>query len=528
MLSGFPMNEPASVAVLGGGASGCLTAAHLARAAARTGRSLDLLLVEPAGPGRGVAYSTSDPRHRLNVPAANMSAWPDRPDHFLTWLRRHVDVDFPADAFAPRMHYGEYLRQTADEAVRLAPGVTLTHLPMRATDLRPLGRRLRLVLADGTTRAVDAAVLAIGYGTPATDWAPEALRRSPRFVADPWQPDLDLNLPPGSEIVLVGAGLTMSDMALRWGRSRVRLHVVSRHGMLPLPHPTGSVDPLPAPAVPASLTFDDVRRLLVDRIRATQGDWHAAVDGLRPVTNALWEALDPQQRQRFLSVGARRWDRMRHRVDPSLHAWLDKRCRDGTIAVHAGTVTGARDCDRGIEVTLSDGSAITAAAVFNCTGAASNVRTSADPLVMNLRATGALRPDPLDLGAETTADGRLCPDLAIWAIGPLRRGTLWECTAVPEIRCQAADLADAVLAAGCGSAARVHSGLASFHEHAPVPRRAGRNPGRYGERHHAAEQARGRIRRPGESGRERPGDAASGQAIPDDIHVPGGSAARHG
>lgn len=441
------MPDCCSVAVVGGGASGCLTVAQLARAATLVGRPLDVLLVEPNRLGRGVAYSTIDPRHRLNVPAANMSAWPDRPDHFLSWLRRHIDANFPAGGFAPRFRYGEYLRATVDEALSAAPDVTVTHAALRANDLYPRGSRLRLVLADETAHQVDAAVLATGYGTPATGWAPDALRRSPRFVADPWDPYADANVSAGAEVVLVGAGLTMSDQAVRWARAGARIHVVSRHGLLPLPHATTRVDPLPAPAVPASLTFDDLRRLLVDRIRTANGDWRAAVDGLRPVTNALWQRLNHQQRQRFLAFGARRWDRMRHRVDPALHTWLENRRAEGTLVVHAGTVTAARDSEAGVEVTLSDGSVITAAVVVNCTGAASNLRTRPDPLVQNLRAAGILRPDPLDLGADTTEDARVCVDLPIWAIGPLRRGTLWESTAVPEIRCQAADLASTVLAA---------------------------------------------------------------------------------
>src|SRR6476646_3974312 len=81
---------PTTVAVIGGGASGTLAAAHLARLAGRRWPTVQLLLVDPAPPGEGVAYSTPDPRHRLNVPASGMSAWPDDPEHFLRWVRRHV------------------------------------------------------------------------------------------------------------------------------------------------------------------------------------------------------------------------------------------------------------------------------------------------------------------------------------------------------------------------------------------------------------------------------------------------------
>jgi uncharacterized NAD(P)/FAD-binding protein YdhS len=232
---------------------------------------------------------------------------------------------------------------------------------------------------------------------------------------------------------------------MRSSSAGVRLHVVSRHGLLPLPH-AAETSLLPPADVPESVTFEQARRLVFTRIRATGGDWRAAVDGLRPVTNALWAALTDADRQRFLAFGARRWDRARHRVDPEVHAWLEQRRADGTLVVHAGTVTAARERAGGVEVTLSDGSQLTAAAVVNCTGVASNLRTSADPLVTNLIAAGTLRPDRLDLGADATPDGRVSRELAVWTIGPLRRGALWETTAIPEIRCQAASLAESVIA----------------------------------------------------------------------------------
>lgn len=179
------MSGPATIAVVGGGASGCLTAMQVARAAA--GRPIEIVIIEPAELGAGLAFSTPDPRHRLNVAARAMSALPEQPEHFLNWLHQHVDAGFPAGGFAPRWCYAEYLRQTLAGAVDAAGTVSLEQLRARVTDLRPHGRRLRLTLADGTSRAADAVVLAMGHSAPATSWAPEALRRSARFVADPWR-----------------------------------------------------------------------------------------------------------------------------------------------------------------------------------------------------------------------------------------------------------------------------------------------------------------------------------------------------
>src|SRR5215207_4615200 len=181
------MSAAPVVAVVGAGASGTLAAAHLAAIAASV-TPVEILLVDPDPPGRGLAYRTTDPRHRLNVPAKNMTAWPEDPGHFLRWLRRHVAVDYPEDGFAPRLHYAQYLADVLDDALRIGTGVRLEHLPARATDLRRHGHRLRLALDGGTSRPVDAAVLALGYDRPSTSWAPAALARSDRFVADPWRP----------------------------------------------------------------------------------------------------------------------------------------------------------------------------------------------------------------------------------------------------------------------------------------------------------------------------------------------------
>ncbi len=448
-MSGRPV-----VAVVGAGASGCLTATHVARTAAATGRAVDIVLVDPASPGQGLAYSTPDPRHRLNVPAKGMSALPEDPEHFLRWLRRHVHLDFPAGGFAPRLHYADYLQQTLEEFTGPDSGVRVEHVTDPVRDLRRHGRRLRLTLADGTSRPADAVVLAMGHGAPSSAWAPEPLRRSPHFVTDPWRASSAPTVRTGDHVLLVGAGLTMADMAQRWGRRGVTLHVVSRHGMLPLPH---ADEPLPAlvmqsaPQFDETLTLAQVRRIVFRHVRESGGDWRRAIDGLRPVTSALWSSMDADARHGFLRTAARRWDRVRHRVDPALSGWLAQRVDDGSLVVHAAEVTDAVDDGDRVTVELSDGTRQRFAAVLNCTGTCVGMRASDDPLVLNLLNSGTAQPGSLDLGFATDAAGRLIAaggaSPAVWTVGPLRRGELWESTAIPEIRSQATEVARAAVAA---------------------------------------------------------------------------------
>jgi tetratricopeptide (TPR) repeat protein len=123
---------------------------------------------------------------------------------------------------------------------------------------------------------------------------------------------------------------------------------------------------------------------------------------------------------------------------------------DGSLQVHRACVESATDTGDAVQVRLSDGQTITAQSVVNCTGPANDVRRSADPLLMHLLDAGLARPGRLGLGLATDRAGRVLgrdPGAkAIWTLGPLRQGELWESTAIPEIRTQAAALATAVLA----------------------------------------------------------------------------------
>ena len=102
-----------TVAIIGGGFSGTLTAVNLARLAKDP---LRIVVVNHGPPlGRGVAYSTKRPEHLLNVAARNMSAFPDQPNHFVDWLgTRSEYADVPEavlrEQFMPRKIYGDYVQ----------------------------------------------------------------------------------------------------------------------------------------------------------------------------------------------------------------------------------------------------------------------------------------------------------------------------------------------------------------------------------------------------------------------------------
>jgi uncharacterized NAD(P)/FAD-binding protein YdhS len=65
-----------------------------------------------------------------------------------------------------------------------------------------------------------------------------------------------------------------------------------------------------------------------------------------------------------------------------------------------------------------------------------------DALLRSLLDAGAVRPDHLDIGFEVDERCHAAGGERLWALGPLTKGRYWEIIAVPDIREQAAVVAD--------------------------------------------------------------------------------------
>jgi uncharacterized NAD(P)/FAD-binding protein YdhS len=442
------------VVVVGAGAAGTLTATRLLRHAAAEGlNACRIWLLGPGPTGRGLAFGTDAPHHLLNVPAANMSAHWDEPDHFVRWLDRlgHDEV------FARRGLYGRYLADSLDEATRLDGAPRLLRLQERVVGISHEGGSTRpsltLRLESGRVLSADAAVLALGNFRPDQSWAPPALRDSARFLADPWAPGFAAAVAQSDDVLLVGTGLTMVDIALTLQRPGRVVHALSRHGLLPQPHAAS----LPAPAVPPHLDargdLAELRRTVLRhlaRCRRVHGDWRPGVDSLRSVTTALWQQLPSADRAAFLRDDLRQWETHRHRIPPSSAAALREALDAGRVTVGSGAVAEAEVTADGVRVVLADGRTLTVAAVVNCTGSQSDLTRVDDPLVGGLLGSGLAVPAPVGGGFGCTPGGQLlaAPDRVqapLWTLGALRRGDLLETTAIPEIRRQADALAVTLL-----------------------------------------------------------------------------------
>lgn len=452
----------ATLAIVGAGFCGTMVATHVLRLSPG---SIDrIVLVERTGPEvGGVAYGTPSTSHTLNVPAGRMSAFEDDPDDFLRHVRAH-DRALTGGSFVPRYLYGAYLGRSLAEAER-SSGVRLIRVAGEAVDVEEHADGARLTLSDG--RLVNAAhcVLAVGNYPPSDPpVAGEGLYASLRYARDPWAADA-LERVREEPVLLLGSGLTMCDIvrALRDDDQQAPIVAISRRGLLPQAHrlsarPPPHLDPPDDVDVwePTALGMLRALRGEVRRAEESGIDWREVVTSIRDATPALWQRLATDERRRFLRHARPYWETHRHRSSPETAFAVESMLESGALRLVRGTVRSYTETPTGVLVRYaprdgSDPELLEVGKVINCTGPDTDLARVRDPLIRALRERGAIRPDALGLGLDTHEDGRLiaadgAATRRLTLVGPLRKGRLWEHTAVPELRVEARRVAERLCA----------------------------------------------------------------------------------
>ena len=409
-----------------------MVAAQLAR------RGIGSVLIEGGGrTGQGIAYSTDEPAHVLNVRAESMSAWPDDPEHF---ARASGDPK----GFAERRRFGRYLREILAEAV--ASG----HVEVvedRAVAVLREAEGWRIELDDGgRTITAEALVLAIG------NQPPEPFAGG--IINNPWDEEAKAAVrdaaASGGDVLLIGTGLTMIDTVLSLSAAghRGRIIALSRRGQIPKAHADFEAAPVDASELPARLM--GLWRWL--RKRSAEVGWRAAVDSLRPHSHTLWQGLSQTEQRRFLRHARPWWDVHRHRIAPEVARQIGDMVAAGRLEIVAGRTGEVRGVDGGLEVEIKrrapppapapEGAGRKFQFVFNCTGPLGAIERSRDPMLRRMLDEGLVRPDPLAIALDVDERSRVAGAERLWALGPLTKGCYWEIVAVPDIREQAGAVAE--------------------------------------------------------------------------------------
>lgn len=464
----------ADIAIIGGGAAGAAAFGELLR---RNDGSTVHWIVGPYANGRGVAYATQDEHHLLNVRAAGMGVFVDQDETFLEHASRQLGAIQGMD-FLPRMLFGDFIEaqiRTRIESAKQHGRRFVIHADEAVSIVPCNDGSYRVELSSDRTLAADAVILAIGALPPRPLKAvTEEALHSGVYALDPWS--LAQRAVAPRRVLVIGTGLTAVDVlrsaSIRWPQAE--LVAVSRHGQLPLIHP-----PLPLAPYPfqedlneALLSCDGVAPML-RFIRAAISDvphagWRSIIDGMRPINAQLWQGLSLKQRRQFLRHVRWIWEASRHRTAPVSGDAIQQLRDEGRLQVYAARVL--KVSGKGpIHVTVRSRasqleSIFESDLVVQATGLDTTVAYTESLLLTQLLSDGLVVADPLRLGVAALHDGQLLnaqgqPQPGLYAIGSLLRGSLWECTAMPEIRTAAHQRARALIPA---TLAESRSGIADY------------------------------------------------------------------
>ncbi|MBD9536020.1 FAD/NAD(P)-binding protein [Stenotrophomonas sp. STM01] len=449
---------PCDVAIIGGGAAGVLTAIGLLRGARS---ALRILILEPSLPlARGVAYATPYDEHLLNVPAGKMGGFPDQVEDFLDYLIHTqafpgVARDTLAASFVPRWRYAEYLRACLQQAVD-SSAAQLEIRAERVLELDRDGDGLRLVLASGQAVQARRVVLASGNALrPLPARGAGSLPEGKRVEA--WDFAAVRGIAEHADVAIIGSGLSMADtvVSLLASGHRGRIHVLSRHALMPLPHakgPAADYDPEPLLAMNLRQRLHALRGHA--RAAAARGiPWQNVMERIRPMGQALWQTLSCDDQRRFLRHVVRYWDIHRHRIAGSVHAQLVQLQQEKRLVLHRGRLETAVSEGACVRLTAMDlrrhPLPLDVHCVVNATGVEMRAQAMRNPLLQQLLGSGLARPGPHGMGIDSAPDGSLIDadgvvEPRVQVLGSLRIGRLWESLAIPELRGQAAQAAVAL------------------------------------------------------------------------------------
>ena len=447
-----PTSGKPVVAIIGGGVSGAGVAYHLARMTADAHPVI--LVFEPrAELGRGLAYDTDDPAHRIKVPAAKMSLQPDDQGDFHDGFDARDAVACDPEAKRPdgqvfprRRLFGDYvaslLKPFLDDGSVRHCRAAVSHVERRAG---------RWSIRDDKGGVTEADIVAIATSHPppaAPGRLASRLAAHPRFVADTTKSGALDVVRPHDRVLVIGNGLTAADViASLAGRGHDgAVTAISRRGLrsrghAPVPQPL--FGDFVADAAHSAVSLLAGIRAAISAAKAQGISWHGVLDQVRAQGHDLWRGLPIAERRRLVRHLRPYWDVHRFRIAPQVETVLDMAIAAGRLDILAGSVADARIEGELIACTLQPRHQRQPLersydAVVVTTGPAHGGILDTQPWLAALAASGHLSLDPTGLGLACTErseaigpSGTADPSLLI--SGPLARGTFGELMGLPQV-----------------------------------------------------------------------------------------------
>lgn len=459
-----PSSSPPRIVIIGGGFSGAAVALNLLRKLPPG--TAGITLVEPRNLlGGGVAYSSTDPAHRLNVPASRMLLLCEEPGAFEAWFKSSGALAEDPEAlladgriYPRRAAFGKYV-DGALRAAAAAPGaLPFRHVQAKAESVHPVRSGFRIATEDGGSLAADLLVLAVSHPPPGVPRQLGAMTGHHKFIGNPWAQDALGVIGRQDRVLIIGTALSTADViaSLKAQGHRGKILAVSRRGLVSRVRKMAQAEPFgdftADPPRSAVALLRQTRRIIA-QAEASGSSWGAVIDGMRIQGLTIWSALPPAEKSRVLRHLRTFWDVHRYQVAPQLAAITQAECAAGALEIRAARIESGRLDGETMRVELKfRGEAPVWEAfdaVVNCTGPDHGRVIATNKALASLNQAGLIEPDPFGLGLQTdltaralNAEGAAHANLFI--AGPLARAAFGELMGLPQVSQHAALVAEEI------------------------------------------------------------------------------------
>lgn len=442
------------ITIIGSGGSGIILLMNLIKNHKKEKIVINLLEKDKDKFITGIAYSTKEKTHLLNVRVAGMSIFKDNPDHFYEWLITN-NYNYNKTDFVPRYIFGEYLKYYYDFYIKSkSDDITINILFNEVIDVKPNeDKKYDILLDNGESIESNIVVLALGH-ISISEINTLKYKNLKNYHRSPWSSDIFKDIDQNDDVFLIGSGLTSDDIILSLlDRNHTgNIYAISRKGKHPIEHKIYE---------PYIDFYDEIKNkdlntifsIVKNHIYSSKNP-HGVIDSLRPHTQKIWKNFTYEDKSRFIRHVNGLWNIIRHRTPEINKTKIDELVTNKRLTFLTGNIIDMFETDNN-KINLDYynknkklNEKITVNHVINCIGPESSYKHIKMPLIKNLLKNKIIEHNDIGISikvANWEVVSNNIPQKGLLAIGPILKGELFESTAIPEIKVQSEDLSIFIL-----------------------------------------------------------------------------------
>jgi len=352
---------------------------------------------------RGLAYSTNDLDHLLNVPAYKMSIFEDTPDDLMQWFLQN-GYNYDKNAFIPRLIYGQYLESVFNDTLNLAKRKNIT--------INIYHKEIKNI-----EKVNNGFIIFETFYNKVIYTCGNFAKQIPNTISCFHEKAITSIM--SKDVMIFGTGLSMIDVCLTLNKN---IHIknitaISRNAKLQSIHKPEYFDI----KIDPTITLNDVKNLklsdIIHKFRISLNkheDWRIGFDSIRPISQNLWMGLDMKDKKKFLTKILSFYSKCRHRIPPMQMGVINRMLENGKLKIMKGNYKDF------IKLEIPK---------INCLGIEMNVKKIQNELLHNLISNNILKIHETNFGISSNITN-------FHVISPLLIGELGEIIAVPELRKQ--------------------------------------------------------------------------------------------